>query len=305
MSAVAQPTRLFVERRFPLAMTSHIGSIRELYEQAKAARWDPQRHIAWTALDASACSPEVRAAARSVWSRRAWLEYTGLAETPALIIRFCLETGREPDPKFFLTVRNTEEAWHVEVFHRLAEAFGGYLDRPADRAWEPVFDQTLYREALDADQSLDAYVATHCAVEDGLEADLFDAYRDNARDPVVRSVLDKVAADKRRHAEFGWLYLASRADALDAPAREAVAARIGTWIRTVAFAGYQVPSLATAIDTAGLAADAALCAGAGLGAVEAAQEQAIFRAYVGRARTRLGELGITLPGFEHPMLGAV
>ena len=52
---------------------------------------------------------------------------------PALLIRFCLEPGREADPKYFLTVRNTEEAWHVESFHRVAELCGGYLDRPANR----------------------------------------------------------------------------------------------------------------------------------------------------------------------------
>ena len=56
-----------------------------------------------------------------------WIEATGLTETPALLMRFCMEAGREIDPKFYLTVRNTEEAWHVECFDRVAEAFGGRM----------------------------------------------------------------------------------------------------------------------------------------------------------------------------------
>ena len=37
---------------------------------------------------------------------RIWIEATGLTETPALIVRFCMEVGREIDPKFYLTTRN-------------------------------------------------------------------------------------------------------------------------------------------------------------------------------------------------------
>ena len=145
-------TRLPVERRFPLGLSSDLATVRKLYDEGKTLNWEPLKDLDWKSLGAGDYDDATREAARAIWSRRAWTEYTALAETPALLIRFCLETDREVDPKYFLTVRNTEEAWHVECFHRLAEAFGGYLASPAQAAWEPVFNQRLYRVALDADR---------------------------------------------------------------------------------------------------------------------------------------------------------
>ncbi|MGE0796677.1 MAG: hypothetical protein AB7G13_17860 [Lautropia sp.] len=300
-------TRILVERRFPLALSATLASIRELYETGKRSRWNPQRDIDWPALRAAAAgfAAPAREAARSLWSRRAWLEYTGLAETPALLIRFCLEAGREADPKYFLTVRNTEEAWHVESFHLAADALGGYLTRPADPAWEPVINRTLYREALAAEHLLDDYVAVHCAVEDGLELELFEAYHRNARDPVLAAMLDRVVADKRRHAEFGWLYLESRLAEADAARRAAIAAAIADWIETVAFSGYQVATLSTTIDTAPDIAAMAAASDAGLGAVTAATEERVFTDYLQRARERLAGSGVAPRACRHPRLGPI
>ena len=164
-------TPLRRERRFPVDLDTADRDIRALYEDAKAARWIPEA-LPWSTFDASAYEVDALAAARRVWSRRAWIEYTGIAETPALLIRFCLELDREADPKFFLTVRNTEEAWHLECFHRLSEACGGYVDAPADAAWHAVFNRSLHRDALDAKRGLDAYVLTRCAFADGFECAL-------------------------------------------------------------------------------------------------------------------------------------
>ena len=36
-----------VERRFPLHLEPAIGTIRQLYDEAKQARWDPERDIPW------------------------------------------------------------------------------------------------------------------------------------------------------------------------------------------------------------------------------------------------------------------
>lgn len=297
MSASASPTAttIPVERRFPLSLGTSISGIRALYEAAKAQCWDPDTVTDWRALDPGRWSSEVAQAAREVWSRRAWREYTGLSETPALLIRLCLEAQRESDPKYFLTVRNTEEAWHVECLHRLAQGFGGYLERPADPRWEPVFNQTLYREALSAGSDIDAYIAARCAVEDGLERELYDAYLANATDPTVRDVLTAVARDKRRHAEFGWLYLQERAAQMDAPRRAAVAEAVERWRRDVHEAGYLVASLNRALFGADDAAAMARVSEAGLGALDSAAEETLAADYLARAHQRLAEIGITRP----------
>lgn len=299
-----QTTPILVERRFPLELKRSIISIRDLYESSKAGRWMPDKDIAWDRFDATA-SEAARDAARLVWSRRAWLEYTGLAETPALLIRFCLELDRESDPKYFLAVRNTEEAWHLECFHRYAKALGGYLNAPSDKRWEAVLNRTLYRDALDASQSLDGYVAVHCAIEDGIELALYKLYAGNAREPVAAQILAKAVADKERHASFGWLYLEERAARMDDAAKAAIVSQIDAWLKHVAFAGYQIPSLSTEIDTGEYDAAAMLAAEAGLGAATPVQEQQTFRQCIADARMRLAQLGFALPMVSHPVLGAV
>jgi hypothetical protein len=303
--ATAAATSLLVERRFPLDLAGSIASIRELDETGKQEHWSPDTQIAWNTLAPQAIPQAARDAGRWVWSRRAWLEYTGLAETPALLIRFCLELGRESDPKYFLTVRNTEEAWHIECFHRYASALGGYIDRPADARWEPVINRTLYRSALDASVSLDAYVAVHCALEDGLELELSKLYLSNAREPVAAQILERVVGDKARHASFGWLYLEQRAATMTAEQKAQVQAAMQSWLTHVVFSGYQIPSLSTDIADAPLLAAITQAAQSGLGAATPEQEEKTLAAYLGRARERLSQIGLALGPGVHPRLGAL
>lgn len=297
------PIKLPVEVRFPLDLGISIPSIRQLYEDGKRDAWSPERAISWNTFDGDAFSEEQRDAGRLVWSRRAWLEYTGIAETPALLLRFCMERAREADPKYFLTVRNTEEAVLVESCERYAELLGGYLDRPAESRWEEVINRSCYRHALDAEVSLDAYVATHCAVEDGLELELFRAHLANATEPVARAILEKAVQGKARHAQFGWSYLHKRAGEMTARERSAVVEGVVEWFSSVACDGYHVPSLSTTIDSRVEQRAQAVAADAGLGTVSASREEEILRSCLATVRARFLDLGLRLPPLAHPHLG--
>jgi hypothetical protein len=274
------PLRLLVERRFPLEMNVTLPEIRELYDSGKAGRWNPHRDIDWGALAPERYDERTREAARRTWSRR-----------------LCMEAGREIDPKFYLTTRNTEEAWHVECFDRIAEAFGGRIARPAERGYETVFNRNLHRRVLDAGQHLDSYVAAHAAFEDGLELELCRAWRNNATNPTIAAVLDRVIADKERHAAFGWLYLASRAPHWTDDAGRAIAEAIVTHVRDTELKGYHCPWLAPEHARAEADADE-LVAAAGLGGASRAMEEDVLVAYVANARARLAEWGVVVPLFE-------
>jgi hypothetical protein len=293
-----------VERRFPLNLHKFDDDIRALYETAKEARWNPESDLPWAAAELSKLSAATRDAARHVWSRRAWVEYTGMTETPALLIRFCLELNRESDPKYFLTVRNTEEAWHVETYHRYAEMCGGYVEAPSNPAWEAVFNRTLYRDALNAQLPIDAYVAAHCAFVDGLEYELAKAWSANASEPLAHAILERCLGDYERHAAFGWMYAGRRAATMGAELSERVALALKRHIETVEFAGYHCVALASDIDTMPESNDLKLAADAGLGAATAADELAIFREYVAGSRERFADLGLALPEILHPRLGS-
>ena len=297
MSAPHPPLRLLVERRFPLEMSVTLPDIRELYDNGKAGRWNPHRDIDWNALSPDSYDQPVREAARRTWSRLLWTEATALTETPALIVRFCMETGREIDPKFFLTVRNTEEAWHIECFDRIAEAFGGRIAAPADHAYEAVFNRGLYRRVLDATQNLDSFVAVHAAFEDGLELELCRTWRANATNAAIIGVLDRVIADKERHAAFGWLYLASRASRWSDAERQLIAAELTAHIQNTELKGYHCPWLAPEHASVEAQADA-VTAAAGLGAAPRAAEEETLANYVSNARVRLAEFGVVLPRLE-------
>lgn len=300
--AIDGPTPLFVEKRFPLRLAPHIAGIRDLYQSGKDNRWQPERDIPWAALKAETYGVAEREAARLTWSRRLWIESIGLKETAALLVRFCMEDGRESDPKFFLPVRGTEEAWHSDCFDRMARAFGGRFARPATRAYEALFNRNLHTRALNATRSLDSYVVTHCAVEDGLELELFRAYRANASDPAVIAVLDRCIGDKERHAAFGWLYAEARAPGWSAEERRTIRDEVVDHMRTVELAGFHCPWLSNA-SSAEAAADG-ICAAAGLGAATAEEEAAVMRAYTGAARAKLATLGIDIPRFDHPLVGS-
>jgi hypothetical protein len=298
-------TSINAERRFPLDLRQSDQAIRELYEDAKRGRWTPATDIPWASFDAAACDAASLAAARKVWSRRAWLEYTGLAETPALIIRFCLELDREADPKYFLTVRNTEEAWHVESFYRYAEACGGYHDTPANEAWQPLFNRGLHRDALDAKRSLDGHVLTHCTFGDGLEHVLASAWLANTREPVAKALLERCVADRERHARFGWLYIERRAATMNAEERSAAVQALVSHLEQVEFAGARCVGLATEIDAGTDVTELDRVAIAGLGAVTAQAEVALFTQHLAQCRERLKTIGIDLPLLVHPKLGSI
>jgi hypothetical protein len=278
-------------------MNVTIPDIRNLYDSGKAGRWNPHRDIDWSALSTESHDENTRQAARLTWSRRIWIEATGLTATPALIVRFCMEAGREIDPKFFLTTRNTEEAWHIECFDRIAEAFGGRVPRPTDRSYETVFNRNLHRRVLDAGQFLDSYVTVHAAFESGLGLELCRAWQRNATDPVIRAVLDRIVADRERHAAFGWLYIATRASHWTAEQRQCIADELTAHVRDTELRGYHCPWLAPEHALAEAEADA-MTAAAGLGAASRTAEEDVLVAYVGNARARLAEFGVALPMFE-------
>jgi hypothetical protein len=290
------------ERRFPLHLEPSIDTIRALYDSAKQARWDPDRLVDWSSFDAGRYTPAQREAARLSWSRRAWTEYGGLPETPALIVRFCIEHQRESDPKYFLTVRNTEEAWHVDCCHRLAELLGGFVDAPRDLTYQALFNQGLHREALDIAMPLDAYVAAHAALQDGLDLELYRGYRDNARDPIARTVLDRLVSDKTRHAAFGWFYLEQRAPSWDDAARTAIAAEVARVLSTVELQGFHCAWLAPNGAAAEIVAADLITRDAGLGATTEAEEAPVLHRFVTEAAGQFARLGVALTLPDHPAL---
>ena len=294
--------RQLVEKRFPLDLKPSLEPVWTLYNEAKAAHWDPSRAVPWASWDAGPYDGAQLAAARLVWSHRLWSAYGHLASTPALLVRFCLEHRRESDPKYFLSVRGTEEAWHVDTISRfcaqLGGAQGGAVGGPANPAYEQLFNDAAYAQALDGDVLLEGYVAAQVAFRLDLDVALLQAARTETRDAVASRILDLLISDRRRHAAFGWLYLDARRDRLTAEMRAAADAQLAEVAR-LELAGLQVPALAAPGLADDLADAYAVTAEAGLGAAPLDATLAAFAAAVAQCRERLAGYGFTLPPLEH------
>jgi hypothetical protein len=288
-----------VERRFPLHLQPALYTIRDLYETAKAAHWDPEQHIPWAKFDASQYSAEQLSAAALSWSRRAWTEYGSLPETPAILIRFCLDSHGESDPKMFLTVRGSEEAWHTECCWRFAERLGGYRNAPEQAAYAQLFNQDFHREAFEPGISLDAYIAVHSALLDGLDLELHRGFLRHASDTVATAILKRMVEDKERHVAFGWRYLEERAPNWTDAIRTEIAAEIEQVLDGLVYAGYVAPWLAPEpLDSSIVEADI-ITRKAGLGAMLPAEEDVVIKQYLNDARDQLKKLGVDMKGVRN------
>src|SRR3989442_1218614 len=101
----------------------------ELWRRAKTLEWDPQTDIPWEELHPERYSAEQLLAAQMYWSRRTWGEYGAISESPALLLRFCLER-QVPDLQFFFTMRTMEEGRHADASWLMAERLGRYFRQP-------------------------------------------------------------------------------------------------------------------------------------------------------------------------------
>ena len=196
-------------------------------------------------------------------------------------------------------MRNTEEAWHLECCHRFAELCGGFVEEPASPDYAALFNQGLHREALDASRSLDAYVAAHIGIQDGLDLELCRLHRDNASDPVARAILDRLVADKTRHAAFGWFYLESRTAEWSDADRQAIADEVAHVVIDVELAGLRCAWLARDAAADIVAADR-LTREAGLGAATRDEEEPVLRRFLAEAAGQFARLGVALPPMPLP-----
>ena len=305
MSAVAARTLLDEpESRFPLDLSVRIPKIRELYRTAVKNQWDPQSEIAWDQLDVASRTPEQLWAARLYWSRRAWGEYGAISESPALQIRFC-QQRREPDLRFFFTIRTQEEARHAEVCYMMAERLGGYVKEPVQSAFQgSVSTHGVRKMALDPAISLEAIVASLVCAAEEIAFDVFAHLIEITPDPIANKILRLIMRDEVRHCAFGWAYMESRVPQLSKKELAAVEEAVVIMIEKVEMNGYHSSWLApeSPAQRGEVEADR-LTYEAGLGATIEKLEAPVFVSSVQRIRRQMEPWGFTLKPFFHAKLG--
>ena len=294
------------ENRYPLPLGPAMPDVWELWQRAKMLEWDPQTDIPWEELHPERYTPEQILAARMYWSRRTWGEYGAISESPALLLRFCLE-NRQPDLRFFFTMRTMEEGRHAEASWLMAERLGGYFPAPQNPPTAgAVGTHGVRRMAFDPDTALEGIFASLVCAAEEILIDVFKATVDRATNPAVRRMMELILRDEVRHIAFGWQCL----DAWAPFAPEVVGSierAVVAMIENVEFRGYRNLWLAVEggdATPAEIEADQVSCA-AGLGGSTPEDEMRVFPAFLRKIRKRMAPWGVTIPRFEHPRLGSV
>ena len=291
-------SKMLIERRFPVRLGQQVKPLEDAYRREKSANWNPVSDIPWDLLEVNGLEQRDRDAARLMWSRRLWVAYGYLSETPATLIRLCLELDRPISPKFFLTVRNTQEACHIVVMQRMAEAYGGYISKPASSVYASTLNLDLSRKILHADTSIDAYVLAHCAIKIGVEAILYELHQNTAENKAIATALGFIANDKRRHAAFGWDFVKERLQFWGDADLRVAEDEIARAFDDVIFSGYLTP-----FSAAGGVADEertaeGLSSIAGLGCANEVQQRQALAEFLIVTQTKLNDMSIKIPNYS-------
>ena len=294
-----------LENRFPLRLAPQMPGVWALWQRAKTLEWDPETDIPWERLEPERYSAEQILAARMYWSRRTWGEYGAISESPALLLRFCLE-NRLPDLRFFFTIRTQEEGRHAEASWLMADRLGGYFPQPRNPPTvSSVGTHGVRRMAFDPDTSLEAIFASLVCAAEEILIDVFKATIHKATNPAVRRLMELILRDEVRHIDFGWQCLDAWAPGFTPPTIRNIEQAVTTMIENVEFRGYRNLWLAIEGGSATpeeIEADRIACE-AGLGGSTPEDEMAVFPGFLAKIRERMAPWGVKLPDFEHPKLG--
>ncbi len=294
--APGEPLALPEEQRYPLDLTSRLVDVRRLYEEAARDRWDPED------VDLATVGSGVSAAARRagalVWSHRAWLEYRGIAESEAALVRLCLERDREVEAKFLLTARGAAKALAAEACWLVAEHLGGYVAGPGDSSLAGLLRDRVARRLLHADVDPDAFVVAHFVVAESIDGALWRASGAATSDPVLAGLVSRLLAAKERHVAFGRAYADVRLPRVAAdPGRVRAVEEAVAGVLAAERAGLRLAPLLPDDGTASAALRDAVdvAATAGLGTADGATLVAALDTAVADAAGHLAAFGITIP----------
>lgn len=287
------------EKRFPLRTRSDIPGLRDLWTKSKQMCWDPRRDIAYDKFDRSKYSKEQLDAARLGWSRRAWTEYTGIIESPSMLIRLALDGGAPIDAKFVLAAKVMEEARHCEASFLLADAMGGYIEEPPphDAIARLVIAGFRDRLAFNPEVSAEAAIAGWHVISEGIAFDIFAARYKRCDEPVTREVLRLIMQDEVRHVMVGWELLEHLVPAMTAQEVKMIELVAVDIMENVEMKGLHSMCLLQELDSE--LKDAERIAGeARLGFCPPEEEHIAFVKSVQSIRRRFAKMGITIPVFK-------
>jgi hypothetical protein len=293
------------ERRFPLNLHPTYPDLRNLWDQANKLWWDPKTAIPWEKFERSKYSKEQLDAARLYWSRRAWTEYTGTAEDPAILLRLCIEPDREADARIFYAMQTLEETRHCIASYLFAERLGGYMDRPPIAPPKSTHHRGIRERILNPDNSFEAFVIAHICIGETIAAKMFEARYRHTTDPIAKELVRLIMRDEARHIQFGWKYMTHKFKTFTPELIAQMEKLAIDVVENSELKGFHCIWLMPMESTKPLIEANNITADAGLGASTPEQEAQALVESIREIRRDMAEWGIRIPVFKHEILGEV
>lgn len=295
----------YEEKRFPLNLHPQLPDIRNLWDLSNKLAWDPNTAIPWDQFNPKAYSKEQLDAARLYWSRRAWTEYTGTAESPAVLLRLVLEPDREIDARLFWSVQTLEETRHCMASYIFAEKLGGYFAEPPVKAPKSTSHRGIRDKVLNPAISFEAFVIAHICIGETIAAKMFEERYRACKDPVAKELVRLILRDETRHIQFGWKYMAHRVKTFT-PELIAEMERVAIDVmQNSELKGFHCIWLVPGEHTKALIEANNITAEAGLGGASPEREMHALKESIREIRRDMAPWGIDIPMFEHDVLGKV
>ncbi len=289
-----RPFQLGTEHRFPLDLTASQAPIWDAYELALREVWDPEDDALWDGFEPGAHSETDRRAGGLVWSHRAWVDFTAIAESEAVLVRVCLEPGIAADMKYCLSMRAVERARSTDLAHLLATRLGHYRSSPSTPELTALLDDELVRRALHDDADVDTYIAAHLIAQARVDLGMWRAAASSAG-PALASLIGFVVRDKARMLDVAWRYLAEVLPDMTDAQRSTIAEGVSSVLSEEEARGRQVPAqLSEGADRRELLDAHTAAANAGLGGVLPDDQVAVFASALAEVHERFAVLGVAI-----------
>ena len=150
--------------------------------------------------DTSGLDAETRAALADAWTQDALAEHASVASFSRFVLQ-CLSLGAPADIVQAAQQACADEIAHARIAFGLATAYAGTPVGPGRLDVRGSLDESLDAAAIACS------VASEGCIAETVSASLIAAARDQARDPVVKEILDHIAEQELAHALLAWRYL--------------------------------------------------------------------------------------------------
>ena len=215
-----------IEVRYPLDLTPVVQSLREYFISVNRSLPSAIKELDLSSSDFGDYSPDQRDAAALVWSARSWVEYNGVSESQALLVRICLERDREVDLKYALAARAAERALYADYCRQMAESLSRYYRNTNSTTLNQLYKTSTIRNILDINQHPDGSLAGYLLAIAEFDRDWWSTCFETTSIESVKKVVSRCLNSKDVQLAAFWTYFEHREKSFSNSCRETIAQSI-------------------------------------------------------------------------------